>query len=714
MKLQLKIPYHRVHQVQSSSWLNSSTTMTTVLDFAPMKGESQIAFHRTAPEMFTLGDTNPDKKDTSKRKGYGQRNKSYMFKEGQICGANSSICACADVPEGNEEDMIDLTMKTGKYTKDCGLVLRLWNYPTPEVIHTGMTPAEENGFFCYFAETYDKIKLNGGHHQTSECARMHNAVGSWRKIKESDKTKYRKRGEKCKEEYHLIYLKESCFRSTDRDLAQQWTAQGIEAMIPKRLQDIKPTLCHKLRPGPTDKSRQHFLTVFDESTMQTEKEFFMNGSSPAVSSYLNVLVSKAKNSLTLGPYHVTDKERHPSRTFDKRYYYSMRPYFWPVDELPDDLKKQVDAGKLQLFHGYLHREGERLPGTVIGGVHSEYYDHSAAWYMIDNISTLALAWFYTDDIAYAKQGALLAREWFLGPQGMYPTLEFAQDGDRTGLIDWKGIYYLLDMLTLLERSKQFAEADVYEMQVWCAKLARWYMQSGQGHEVGYAFNNHGLYFDLSVLSLAVYAKVDDIVDVTRSRLHYRLSKLAPDGQFGLDGSLYHEISRPTALHYIVVTLTGWVHAALLVEATRANEELPGAMESLFWVRHDGDPHTAQPVLLKAIRWVSQFLPGSENMYKTTTQPVEGMAVNFPYSQTEGFDFDRLLEVIHQGVQYYGLKRVFPDTTPKHVKTVLSWPLYSTEGSSFGKYSSVDPESGNRAWPALGMYQRRVNGNNGYW
>ena len=87
------------------------------------------------------------------------------------------------------------------------------------------------------------------------------------------------------------------------------------------------------------------------------------------------------------------------------------------------------------------------------------------------------------------------------------------------------------MLTLLERSGQFTEADVYEMQVWCAKLARWYMQSGQGHEEGYAFNNHGLYFDLSVLALAVYAKVDDIVDTTRSRLHYRLAKLAPDGQF---------------------------------------------------------------------------------------------------------------------------------------------------------------------------------------
>jgi hypothetical protein len=67
--MQIKIPYHRVHYEQSPTWLNKTTTMDTVLKFAPMKGESQVGFHRTATEMFTLGDTNPTKKDASKRRG---------------------------------------------------------------------------------------------------------------------------------------------------------------------------------------------------------------------------------------------------------------------------------------------------------------------------------------------------------------------------------------------------------------------------------------------------------------------------------------------------------------------------------------------------------------------------------------------------------------------------------------------------------------------
>ena len=162
----LKIPYHRVHSEQSTKWLNIDTKINTVLEYAPVKGESQIAFHRTAKEMFTLGkrtllsalsvsmnvlldststltnttwtvsylgDTKPDAKDPHKRRGYGARNKSYMFKEGAICGPGSKECACADVVEGNEEDMHD---KDTSYAKECGVVLRLWNYPTDSVSTT--------------------------------------------------------------------------------------------------------------------------------------------------------------------------------------------------------------------------------------------------------------------------------------------------------------------------------------------------------------------------------------------------------------------------------------------------------------------------------------------------------------------------------------------------------------------------------------------------
>jgi hypothetical protein len=82
--------------------------------------------------LLYSGETKPDAKDPHKRKGYGARNKAYMFKDGAICGPDSKDCACADVVEGNEEDMHNNGDHTA-YAKECGVVLRLWNYPTENV-----------------------------------------------------------------------------------------------------------------------------------------------------------------------------------------------------------------------------------------------------------------------------------------------------------------------------------------------------------------------------------------------------------------------------------------------------------------------------------------------------------------------------------------------------------------------------------------------------
>jgi hypothetical protein len=89
-KSYMKIPYHRVHSEQNINWLNKSSTIATVMEFAPIKGESQLAFHSSAKKRFTLQDTKPDQKDPSKRKGYGARNKSYLFKEGEVCSSKST------------------------------------------------------------------------------------------------------------------------------------------------------------------------------------------------------------------------------------------------------------------------------------------------------------------------------------------------------------------------------------------------------------------------------------------------------------------------------------------------------------------------------------------------------------------------------------------------------------------------------------------------
>eukprot|EP01035_Chromulina_nebulosa_P042697 gene42697-57809_t len=123
----MKVPYHRLHEPQSPQWLHEATSVAEVLRRAPTKGESQVAFHRSAPEAFSLGNTRPDGK-RGRKKGYGQRNKAYLFKDGQRCARDSQACMCADVEEGNEEDLAARPAATNasSYVARCGLVLRLW------------------------------------------------------------------------------------------------------------------------------------------------------------------------------------------------------------------------------------------------------------------------------------------------------------------------------------------------------------------------------------------------------------------------------------------------------------------------------------------------------------------------------------------------------------------------------------------------------------
>jgi hypothetical protein len=242
-----KMPYHRVHEEQDPSWLNPKSTIKELLEHAPLKGESQIAFHRTATETFSLGDTNTAAKGTV-AKGYGQRNKSYMFKEGSICGRNATSCYCSEVVEGNEEAFI---RKVGKkhakisndfnnivsYSTKCGIVLRLWSYPSDNVVTSGLDSIHEKGFFCFLQECE---RLNIIHPDTpggllageifTACSFLRAGVQLWLKKSLFERLPYMTNSTECKQQYEVKFLTNSCFRSQDREIAQLEAFIDIEAM----------------------------------------------------------------------------------------------------------------------------------------------------------------------------------------------------------------------------------------------------------------------------------------------------------------------------------------------------------------------------------------------------------------------------------------------------------------------------------------------------
>ena len=342
---------------------------------------------------------------------------------------------------------------------------------------------------------------------------------------------------------------------------------------------------------------------------------------------------------------------------------------------------------------------------IFAGPNCNINDRTAAWYLVDNVTTLSFAWYFTGDMKYANFGADLVNTWFLDPKtAMYPSLDYAQDGHRTGLIDWKDTFFLLDAIVLLETSGALRQSQVKALESWFVRLATWFASAHMAAAEGNSPNNHGLYFDLSCLAMALYGKNDELVDYARQRLHYRLAKLFPLGHFTSDGAQPHETKRPTALHYITFNLVGWVHIALIVESAIAKKDLPIGAESLWNCRHEGDKPTDPPVLLKALRWYVQWLPTDSDAYTKVTEPTKGMGIKFPFEMEDAFSFDRMLEILRYGVRVYGVRAIFTDDQlkSKAVQQALSFSFYATNTGMISKYSSISPDAGTRPWASLGV------------
>ena len=734
----LKIPYHRVHYLQNTSWLNKRSTMKNILQYAPAKGESQMAFRKDAPELFTLGETNRDAKDSKKKRGYGQRNKSYLFKDGQICGQGSVVCECADVFEGNEEDLKGVTITT-EYTRDCGLVLRLWNYPTESVIYTGLTPEQEDGFFVFLAK--DRSKIKNAH---TECNLFLLALDLWKGLSDDDKQVYRTlESKKYKESYNTIFLTESCFRARDREIAQNVAFDGINEVIAARKQYLVTKVTTTSTSSTKNVTRSakeriaedglckflvgsrimnHRLTSFNKTTLKLERdawEINTHVSHEAISGYIRELITRATKSLTVKPMSVMNKERMPFGESDKRYYFSCRPFHWHPNDLSEKDRAKLKAG----IYGYDERRTVRIDKQVNpmypldSAMGNKLYDRSSLYYTVTNVTTLALAWYFTQDARFAQHAVAMIDSFFLSEQtGMLPSLAYAEDGFESGIMDAKEFYVFMDALVLLESSFYLKPTQIEKMEKWTMRLLTWLHGSRQGGVFGNALNIRGIVFDLLTMSLAYYSKSSEYVDYARNRMMYRLSTAAPLGHFSLDGSQPHEIFHNSPLHYLTSNLITWIHAATVNDAIR---EGSGTLPSLWQVKHDvemDDPNS-DPVLLKAIRWYLQYLPIKQINYRrewSSASAFPDLDHQFPYHQKNDFQFDRMLEIFNHGVARYGFARIF-----RMDATVTESPIGAAAAKRFSRYDTgtamrdspvyATHESSTRPWPALGIITDPASG-----
>src|SRR5438132_14081509 len=205
----------------------------------------------------------------------------------------------------------------------------------------------------------------------------------------------------------------------------------------------------------------------------------------------------ADKAMSTGPFSVVTKGVTPP-SGDKTDYMSQAPYFWPNPNSPNGLP-------------YMHRDGERNPEI------NRITDHRSLDQLESSVETLALAYYFKGNEAYAVRAVQLLRAFFLDPATrMNPNLQYAQfipgvnTGRGIGLIETRGLARVVDAIGLLEGSKALTNEDERGVKDWFGKFLQWKIDSKDGREEAAAKNNHGTYYDLQVISYALFVGLKDL------------------------------------------------------------------------------------------------------------------------------------------------------------------------------------------------------------
>ncbi|HWP55725.1 MAG TPA: alginate lyase family protein, partial [Pyrinomonadaceae bacterium] len=206
---------------------------------------------------------------------------------------------------------------------------------------------------------------------------------------------------------------------------------------------------------------------------------------------LSRLERDARKALAEGPFSIVNKGVTPP-SGDKHDYMSQAPYFWPDPKSQNGLP-------------YIRRDGERNPEI------NKITDHRSLDDLENSVETLALAFYLKGDEAYATKAVQLLRTFFLDPATrMNPNLEYAQfipgvnTGRGIGLIETRGLTRVVDAIGLIAGSKALSAADERGLRDWFGKFLQWMLESKNGREEAAAKNNHGTYYDVQIVSFALF------------------------------------------------------------------------------------------------------------------------------------------------------------------------------------------------------------------
>lgn len=270
---------------------------------------------------------------------------------------------------------------------------------------------------------------------------------------------------------------------------------------------------------------------------------------PSLRPALTNLLYAAEQAMTEGPFTVMNKTLAPPSE-DKHDYLSFGRYWWPDPDRPDGLP-------------YIRRDGATNPDSQ--GAAS---DRPRLGSLCGNVETLALAHYFTGEERFAARAVLLLRTWFLHPDTrMNPNLNFAQGipgrvaGRKTGVLDGRMFCQVLDGIALLSNSRAFGAEDEAGLRAWFVAYLDWLKTHENARGESEAKNNHGTFFDVQVVHVALFAGDRAFAtSVVESAIEKRILAHIRE-----DGSQPEELARTRTLHYSLFSLEAMFQLARLAE-----------------------------------------------------------------------------------------------------------------------------------------------------